>query len=61
MHGLFPKRVMDAVLDEIGDHENLSVPILDSTDTGREFALVILRLLAGRVSLQDVSKAQGQQ
>ena len=49
MHGLFPKRVTDAVLDSLGDHEKLSVPILESQDTQREFALVILRMLAGRL------------
>src|SRR5690554_2013366 len=27
MHGLFPKRVIDAVLDSLGDYEKLSVPI----------------------------------
>ena len=48
MHGLFPKRVADAVLDAIGDQEKLSVPILESEKTGRQFALLILQLLAGR-------------
>lgn len=48
MHGLFPKRVTDAVLDAIGDNETLSVPILDSDETSRRFALLILNLLAGR-------------
>ena len=48
MHGLFPKQVSDAVLDAIGDQEKLSVPVLESEETGRQFALLILRLLAGR-------------
>lgn len=48
MHGLFPKRVADAVLDAIGDNEKLSMPILESEETGRQFALLILQLLAGR-------------
>jgi type I restriction enzyme R subunit len=52
MHGLFPKRVADAVLDAIGDQEKLSVPILESEETGRQFALLILQLLAGRSQLK---------
>jgi len=48
MHGLFPKRVADAVLDAIGDNEKLSMPILENDETGRQFALLILQLLAGR-------------
>ncbi|MAL95615.1 MAG: restriction endonuclease subunit R [Haliea sp.] len=48
MHGLFPKAVTDAVLDAIGDNEKLSVPVLDSEETNRRFALLILELLVGR-------------
>ncbi len=48
MHGLFPKRVSDAVLDALGDHEKLSVPILDSKDMADEFAMLILKILASR-------------
>ncbi|XKF14940.1 DEAD/DEAH box helicase family protein [Halomonas sp. BLK-85] len=48
MHGLFPKRVTDAVLDAITDHEKLSMPLLENEETGRQFALLILKLLAGR-------------
>jgi type I restriction enzyme R subunit len=55
MHGLFPKRVADAVLDAIGDNESLSVPILDNAETGRQFALLILQLLAARGSGHDIS------
>jgi len=47
MHGLFPKRVTDTVLDAMTDHEKLAMQILDSPDKGREFALLILRLLMG--------------
>ena len=54
MHGLFPKRVADAVLDAIGDQEKLSVPILENDETGRQFALLILQLLAGRRPGPDV-------
>ena len=45
MHGLFPKRVTDTVLDAMTDHEKLAMQVLDSPEKGREFALLILRLL----------------
>ena len=48
MHGLFPKRVTDAVLDAINDNEKLSLPVLENEEIGRQFALLILRLLVGR-------------
>ena len=48
MHGLFPKKVTDAVLDALSDHEKLSMPLLENEETGRQFALLILKLLAGR-------------
>tara|TARA_R100001480_G_scaffold15858_1_gene24749 strand:- start:986 stop:4171 length:3186 start_codon:yes stop_codon:yes gene_type:complete len=53
MHGLFPKRVTDAVLDALGDSGKLSEPILDSEETNRRFALLILQLLAGRGRLEE--------
>lgn len=46
MHGLFPKRVMDTVLDAMTDHEKLSLGVLDSEEAGRRFALLVLKLLA---------------
>ena len=48
MHGLFPKRVERAVMDAMSDQETLSMPLLEDEKTGREFALLILKLLAGR-------------
>lgn len=48
MHGLFPKKVTDAVLDALSDHEKLSMPLLEDEETGRQFALLVLKLLAGR-------------
>lgn len=54
MHGLFPKRVSEAVLDSLGDQEKLSMPLLESEEAGREFALLILRLLAGRSQQREV-------
>lgn len=46
MHGTFPKRVEDAVLDSMRDNERLALQILDNEAAGREFARLILRLLA---------------
>ena len=45
MHGLFPKRVTDTVLDAMTDHEKLAMQVLDSPGKSRDFALLILRLL----------------
>ncbi|WP_027350811.1 hypothetical protein [Halotalea alkalilenta] len=48
-HSIFPKKVTDAMLDALSDHEKLKMPLLEDEDTGRQFALVILKLLAGEV------------
>ena len=48
MHGLFPKKVTDAVLDALSDHEKLSMPLLEDEETGRQFALLILKIIGGR-------------
>ena len=45
MHGLFPKRVVDTVLDAMTDHEKLSLEVLDNEDAGRKFASLVLKLL----------------
>ncbi|MBY6029236.1 hypothetical protein KUV41_07675 [Halomonas sp. DP8Y7-1] len=50
MHGLFPKKVTDAMLDALSDHEKIRMPLLEDEETGRQFALVIRKLLAGRSS-----------
>ena len=47
MHGLFPKRVTDSVLDAMSDNEKLSMQVLDDPERGRDFAWLILRLLTG--------------
>ncbi|CAO1661947.1 hypothetical protein [Salinicola sp. NYA28a] len=57
MHGLFPKKVTDAVLDALSDHEKLSMPLLEDEETGRQFALLILKLLTGR-SGRDVQPSR---
>ncbi|ABM61927.1 type I restriction endonuclease subunit R [Halorhodospira halophila] len=48
MHGQFPERVADIVLDAMHDHEKLSMEILDDKEKGRDFALLILQLLSMR-------------
>lgn len=48
MRGLFPKKVTGAVLDILSVHEKLSMPLLKDEERGRQFALLILKLLAGR-------------
>ncbi|WP_240493108.1 hypothetical protein [Kushneria phosphatilytica] len=53
MHGLFPKRVEQAIIDAISDHEKLSMPLLENEKTGQEFSLLILKLLAGRKRSQQ--------
>lgn len=45
MHGLFPKRVLDTVLDSITDYEKLSLEVLDSEAKTKAFALAILKIL----------------
>ncbi|WP_223453264.1 MULTISPECIES: type I restriction endonuclease subunit R [unclassified Pseudomonas] len=51
MHGLFPKRVLDTVLDAMTDHEKLSLEVLDNETKSRAFALVILKMLKSAASL----------
>ena len=50
MHGLFPKRVVDTVLDAMTDHEKLSLEVLDNETAGRRFALVVLKKLTEALS-----------
>jgi type I restriction enzyme R subunit len=54
MHGLFPKRVLDTVLDAMTDHEKLSLEVLDSETKSRAFALVILRMLKTAVDTRKL-------
>lgn len=51
MHGLFPKRVLDTVLDAMTDHEKLSLEVLDNETKSRAFALVILKMLKSAAGL----------
>ena len=45
MHGLFPKCVLDTVLDAMTDNEKMSLEVLDNETKSRAFALVILKML----------------
>lgn len=45
MHGLFPKKLTDLVLDSMTDHEKLSMEVLENNEGKRKFALLILELL----------------
>ncbi|MBX9763299.1 MAG: DEAD/DEAH box helicase family protein [Pseudomonadaceae bacterium] len=53
MHGLFPKRVLDTVLDAMTDHEKLSLEVLDNETKSRAFALVILKMLKSAAGLEE--------
>lgn len=53
MHGLFPKRVLDTVLDAMTDHEKLSLEVLDNETKSRAFALVILKMLTSVAGHQN--------
>lgn len=53
MHGLFPKRVLDTVLDAMTDHEKLSLEVLDNETKSRAFALVILKMLKNAAAYDE--------
>jgi len=57
MHGLFPKRVLDTVLDAMTDHEKLSLEMLDNETKSRAFALVILKMLTAAGGLGKSNSA----
>ncbi|GHE20382.1 hypothetical protein [Halomonas urumqiensis] len=44
----------DAVLDAMSDHEKFSIPLLKEEETGRQFALLILKLQARRDSYEHL-------
>ena len=58
MHGLFPKRLTDLVLDSMTDHEKLSLEILDNDENQKRFALLILRLLSGTSKYGEALKSE---
>src|SRR5690554_8230912 len=61
MHGLFPKRLTDLVLDSMTDHEKLSTEILESDESQRKFALLILRILSNRQPSRSEERRVGKE
>ena len=59
MHGLFPKQVTDTVINAMSDHEKLSLSVLDSKDSERQFAMLVLKLLQEASSSTDDSNSKG--
>lgn len=57
MHGLFPKRVLDTVLDAMTDNEKMSLEVLDNETKSRAFALVILKMLKTAASFDGGREA----
>ena len=57
MHGLFPKREEDIVLDAMTDHEKLSLEMLDNVAKNRAFAKVIYKLLTTASGLGNIGGA----
>jgi type I restriction enzyme R subunit len=53
MHGLFPKRLTDLVLDSMTDYEKLSTEILENESSQSAFAMLILRLLTEQRRIGD--------
>lgn len=37
--------------DALSDHEKLGMPLLEDEETGKQFALLILKLLSGREAI----------
>jgi type I restriction enzyme R subunit len=53
MHGLFPKRLTDLVLDAMTDHEKLSMEVLENESNQNAFAMLILQLLTEQRRIGD--------
>ncbi len=45
MHGLFPKRVLDTVLDAIQMNQNMSLVVLDNETNSRKFVLQTFKIV----------------
>ena len=45
MHGLYPQRVVDTVLDAMTDYEKMSLSVLDNEASSQRFARLVLRIL----------------
>lgn len=60
MHGLFPQKVVDTVLDAMTDHEKLSLDVLDNEESGRKFALLVLNMLKAASSSWEANNDNNQ-
>jgi len=58
MHGLFPKRNTDSLLDAMNDQEKLVMQLLEDEDKKREFDLLVLRVLTQRLKLRSAEVAR---
>ena len=52
MHDLFPKRVLDTVLDAMTDHEKLSLEVLGNEAKSRAFTMTILKMLKSTAGIK---------
>jgi hypothetical protein len=52
MHGLYPQRVVDTVLDVMIDYEKMSLSVLDNETASQRFALLVLRILTAAIPLR---------
>ena len=48
MHGLFPRRAHDILLDAITDHEKLTLPVLENADAERDLVRLLLQVVVQR-------------
>ena len=54
MHGLFPGRVTNTVINAMTDHEKLSLDVLNNETSEHQFALLVLKLLKKASSTLEV-------
>ena len=45
MHGLFPKRVLDTLLDAMTVNEKMTLEVLDNEASSKAFMLVLLKMI----------------
>lgn len=58
MHGLYPKRVLDTVLDAMTDNEKMSLEVLDNETSSKAFMLVLLKMVK-LMAQADAGAAKG--
>ena len=57
MHGLFPKRMLDTVLDAMTEYEKLSLDVLDNEAKSQAFAVIVLKVLRGEKLAMPATRA----